>query len=109
VVRGWAAKKLDWTELRTRLADAPQELTIPTGPDADGLAGALHNILVDLCDHMMSRRTLVQGRKSKHWWTDEIAAFRRASYVARRRYQRAGRRDDIEVRDREPTPLLERT
>ena len=101
VSRGWAVRKLDWTELRTRLTNAPQELTLPDGSDPDAMAGALNDILVDLCDHSMPRRAVLQGRKTVHWWSDEIAALRRTSCRARRRYQRAGRRDDAEERARE--------
>ncbi|XP_022164949.1 uncharacterized protein LOC111029981 [Myzus persicae] len=101
VSRRWAVRKLDWTELRTRLTNAPQELTLSDGVDPDAMAGALNDILVDLCDHSMPRRAVLRDRKTVHWWTDEIAALRRASFRARRRYKRAGRRDDAEERARE--------
>ncbi|KAL4089758.1 hypothetical protein QTP88_024729 [Uroleucon formosanum] len=101
VSRGWAVRKLDWTELRTRLTIAPQELTLPDGADPNATADALNDILVDLCDHSMPRRAVLRGRKAVHWWSDELAALRRSSCMARRRYQRAGRRDDAERRVRE--------
>lgn len=79
MARGWVVKKLDWSELRAWLADAPHELTLPTGPDPDEMANALNNKLVELCDHTIPRRSLMPGRKSVHWWSNEIAALHRAS------------------------------
>ncbi|KAL4091732.1 hypothetical protein QTP88_026379 [Uroleucon formosanum] len=101
VSRGWAVKKLDWTELRTRLTIAPQELTLPDGADPNATADTLNDILVDLCDHSMPHRAVLRGRKAVHWWSDELAALRRSSCMARRKYQRAGRKDDAEGRARE--------
>ncbi|KAL4090895.1 hypothetical protein QTP88_025653 [Uroleucon formosanum] len=49
----------------------------------------------------MPRGAVLRGRKAVHWWSDELAALRRSSCMARRRYQRAGRRDDAEGRARE--------
>ncbi|KAL4103525.1 hypothetical protein QTP88_018888 [Uroleucon formosanum] len=66
VPRGWAVRKLDWTELRTRLTIAPQELTLPDGADLNATADALNDILVDLCDHSMPRRAVLRGRKAVH-------------------------------------------
>lgn len=40
----------------------------------------------------MPRRIEFKERKSTHWWNDSIAELRRAAIVARRSYQRAGRR-----------------
>ncbi|KAL4084731.1 hypothetical protein QTP88_027651 [Uroleucon formosanum] len=72
VSRGWAVRKLDWTELRTRLTNAPQELTLPDGADPDG------------------------------WCSQQyLAALRRSSCMARKRYQRAVRRNDGHGRARE--------
>ncbi|KAL4103572.1 hypothetical protein QTP88_018933 [Uroleucon formosanum] len=101
VSRCWAVRKLDWMELRTRLTNVPQQLTLQDGSDPDVKAGALNDILVDLCDHSMPHRFVLRSRKTVHWWSDEIAAIRQASCRARRRYQRAGRRDDAEERARE--------
>ncbi|KAL4090583.1 hypothetical protein QTP88_025387 [Uroleucon formosanum] len=101
VSRGWAVRKLDWTELRTRLTIAPQEVSLPDGADPNATADALNDILVDLCDHSMPRRAVLRGRKAVHWWSDELAALRRSSCMARRRYQCAGLRDDAEGRARE--------
>lgn len=99
--RSWAVRKLDWSELQARLTNATQELTFPTGSDPDEMADILNNILVDLCDHTMPRRALIRGHKSVHWWSDEIAALRQTCCRARKRHQRAGRRNDIEERDRQ--------
>lgn len=67
--------------------------------------------MVDLCDHSLHRRALVQGQKIVHWywWTDELTILRRTSFRARRRYQRAGRRDNIETTDREQAPYFSTT
>lgn len=60
VSHGWAVRKLDWTELRTRLTNAPQKLTLSDGADPDAMAGVLNDILVDLCDHSMLRHAMLQ-------------------------------------------------
>jgi len=79
---GRVVRKLDWSELCSQLANASYELTLPTGPDVDEIADAFIDILVNLCDHTMPRRTLIQGRKSVHWWSEEIAELRRTSCSA---------------------------
>jgi len=46
----------------------------------------------------MPYRTKLKGKKSVHWWSYEIVDLRRNAIVARRRYQRAGRRVATEGR-----------
>jgi len=55
---GWAVRKLDWTELRAWLTNAPQELTLSDGADPDAMAGAISDILVIY--HSMPRRVTLQ-------------------------------------------------
>jgi len=45
------------------------------------------------CDAAMPRMRSTQNyRKPQHWWTSEIAEFRKATLASRRKYQRAARR-----------------
>lgn len=39
--RNWAVRKLDWSELLTRLVDVPRVISFLTGINADAMTGAL--------------------------------------------------------------------
>lgn len=82
---GWSWRRLDTGKLAAFLQ------TYDAGQKSFDDAG-LSDLLAKACDSCMPRRTFHGRGKPVHWWTEEIAALRKASFQARRRYQKARKR-----------------
>lgn len=96
IASAWAVRKLSTVALEEFWRGSNGSLlSLPQSASAEEHAEHLNQFLVDSCEAAMPRRTVFKGRKAAHWWNNEIADLRRASIAARRRYQRAGRRQDI--------------
>lgn len=89
-IKGWSVKKLSTESLHEFWNSAGPQAT--SSSSAEAKAESLHYFLSEACDAAMPRRTVVPGKKAAHWWNNDIAALRKSTIAARRRYQRAGRR-----------------
>jgi len=84
---GWSWRRMDEAKLEAYLRSYthPEEQDVF---DADGLG----KFLEAACDSCMPRRSARPRKKAVHWWTEDIAALRKASFKARRIYQKACKR-----------------
>lgn len=56
-------------------------------------------MLSEACDAAVPRRVTRANKKAVHWWNNDIATPRKSTIAARRQYQRAGRRTNIDNRE----------
>uniref|UniRef100_A0A2S2NJ82 Retrovirus-related Pol polyprotein from type-1 retrotransposable element R1 n=1 Tax=Schizaphis graminum TaxID=13262 RepID=A0A2S2NJ82_SCHGA len=84
--KGWSWRRLDKDKLTTFLKAVNPVCQI-TFDDA-----GLVNFLEKACDSCMPRRSFKGHKKPVHWWTEKIANLRKASFQARRKYQKARKR-----------------
>lgn len=80
---GWCRNKVDPTKMR-KYIDQQQ---------SPGDVHGLMEIIIGACDATTTRGNNARSHhKPQHWWTPEIAEHRKASLMARRRYQKAARK-----------------
>jgi len=100
-LRGWARRQFNAGSLMAQSSPF-RHYSFPTAClDPNGMAEEVSGVLAKMCDASMPRRLPFRGRRPVHWWSSEIAELRKASGAARRRYQRCGRRANMESRDQE--------
>ncbi|XP_077265662.1 uncharacterized protein LOC143899319 [Temnothorax americanus] len=100
--RRWALKKLDADLLQAAILALTwgKEVANPGGAEADTddvdeIAGDMVRLVSRACDVAMPRLTPMPPRRQAYWWTEKLAALRRFSVRAKRRWRRAraGRHD----------------
>ncbi|XP_060878139.1 uncharacterized protein LOC132950632 [Metopolophium dirhodum] len=91
---GWSYRQLDPVALAAHLANTAQPV-VDDSTTATGAADQLIDYLVAACDSCMPpRATPIAGRRSAHWWSNDLATLRRSIVKARRAAQRSARRRD---------------
>jgi len=88
---GWSWTRLDREKLEAFLNTFTYPAGQTTFEDKE-----LSKFLERACDSCMPRRTFLGHKKPVHWWTEEIAALRKASFQARRKYQKARKRKGLD-------------
>lgn len=100
--RGWSFRQLDPVALATHLATTAQP-AVNDATTASQAADDLTEYLEAACNSCMPpRATPRAGRRSAHWWSNNLATLRRSTVKARRAAQRSARRRD----PREQTDVL---
>lgn len=91
---GWSFRKLDPAALAAHLANTAQPV-VDDSTTATRAADQLIEYLEAACDACMPpRATPRAGRRSAHWWSNDLAVLRRSTTKARRAAQRSARRRD---------------
>lgn len=91
---GWSYRQLDPVALAAHLANTAQPV-VDDSTTANEAAEQLTDYLVAACDSCMPPRAIPRaGRRSAHWWSNDLATLRRSTVKARRAVQRSGRRRD---------------
>jgi len=91
---GWSHRKLDPAALATHLANTAQP-AVDDHTTAAQAADQLTDYLVAACDACMPPRATPRvGRRSVHWWSNDLTALRCSTIRARRAAQRSARRRD---------------
>lgn len=103
---GWNVSKMDEDRFVEYLCE--ESLSIPAwhgGPtnpgEAEILVKRVTALLRGACDASMPRKRPWKGKRSVHWWNEEIAEIRRICHRARRRRQRAHGRPELATRSAE--------
>ncbi len=91
----WALRKVNRDDLGAAWAQICAQSQPSTHTDAEAAAIDLRAMATAACDAVAKRSRAPPHHKPQFWWTDEIAALRRASNQARRRFQRAPQHSTI--------------
>lgn len=87
---GWNWRKLDKEALEEYIRSTP--IIRVESDRVEDLYNSLDCYMSDACSQSMPRRVYHGNKKPAYWWTEEIAALRKSSFAARRKYQRARER-----------------
>jgi hypothetical protein len=91
---GWSYRQLDPAALATYLANTAQPV-VDVSTTATEASDQLIDYLTAACDSCMPPRAIPRpGRRSVHWWSNDLATLRRSTFKARRAAQRSARRRD---------------
>lgn len=96
---GWSTKKLSLEAINAHWDRTGTPPSLPDGKSAEEHSEHLCEFLERTCNAAMPKRSVFQGKRAVHWWSDEIATVRKVAIAARRKYQRAGRRADMPGRE----------
>lgn len=90
----WARHKLDTAKLEARLkADALVPHNEAPSSNVSEAVSDLQRYLEIVSDHVMPRRGCLHLRRTVFWWTEDIAALKRACVLPLRVFQRVGQRE----------------